>query len=147
MIGWQENQGFIVRAYCLSASPVLKESWRFFFICMKMFSTWDLYCSFELGSTYLPLSLSKENTQTATLYVTLFSNYGKSILTFCLEDFLLLYGYLCSGWCWSASLRHYRSRGHQHNLHSGVCEWPHLHAWRCKTHRHISLVSSIHTHT
>lgn len=81
-------------------------------------------------------------------------------LTFCLEDLLLLYGYLRSGWCQSASLRHYRSRGHQHNLHFGVREWPHLHAYRCKTHRHvhahmdikpctcmgIPLVSSTHVH-
>lgn len=51
----------------------------------------------------------------------------------CLQDLLLLYGYLCSSWCQSASLRHNRSRGHQHNLYSVVCEWHYLYACRQKT--------------
>lgn len=47
----------------------------------------------------------------------------KENLFFCVQDLLLLYGDIYSGWCQSASLRHYRSWGHQHNLHSGVCKW------------------------
>lgn len=149
---WQGNRGFNVRACAYQQYWVKKYKIYNIYIdrpkCLTspLKETGDFYLSaWKRIAHEICIALSynckipEQNKLTNCSFIFDFVT-TENLYLFCLQDLLLLYGYLCSGWCRSASLRHYRSRGHQHNLHSGVCEYLHLHAYRCKIRRHTGIL-------